>query len=137
MNWSRSTCRTQYPTLLSLAEPGQAAPAGSRSWPGARGMRPGPTVATWRRRAVPVPAAAAWARARRRSGLPGQDDLVPDPAGEVEPVALVHPGGGVADVGVQRVPVPGGLLGPVGPGDHAERASHAGTGAGRPGHGRP
>jgi len=37
------------PHALSLAEPGQAGPAGSRSWPWARGICRGPTVTTWRR----------------------------------------------------------------------------------------
>ena len=42
----------------------------------------------------------------------------------------------VTDVGVQRVPVPGHLLGAVGPGDRAERAGNTGGGRGA-GHRRP
>src|SRR6185312_511322 len=43
------------------------------------------------------------------AGAPGGGDFVPHPAGEVQAVALGLPGSGVADVGVQRVPVEGGL----------------------------
>ena len=56
---------------------------------------------------------------------------MPQPAGRVQAVALVLPGGGVAGEGVQRVPVEGGLDRAVGSLDGAEGARDPGCG-GRP-----
>ena len=73
-------------------------------------------------------ASAAAGRGRRlgRSGRrPGHGHFMPHPTGRVEPVALVLSGSGVGDIGVQRVPVVGGLLRAVGAGDRAQRAHHA------------
>src|SRR6516165_11291732 len=67
----------------------------------------------------------------------GDDDYLPEPAVEVEVVPLVLAGTAVRHVGVQRVPVPGHLLGAVGPGGRAEGAGDA-RGVGRSaGHRRP
>src|SRR5215470_9019117 len=63
--------------------------------------------------------------------------LVPEPAVEVEVVAEGLAGDGVADIGVQRVPVVGGLGGAVGPLDRAERADDARACRGGPGRRRP
>src|SRR6516164_4061503 len=60
----------------------------------------------------------------------GDDDYLPEPAVEVEVVPLVLAGTAVRHVGVQRVPVPGHLLGAVGPGGRAEAARDA-RGVGR------
>src|SRR6266702_7342549 len=60
-----------------------------------------------------------------RCASPGDRHLVPQAAVEVEVVALGLAGGGVADVGVQRVPVGGELTGATGPGDRADPARKA------------
>ena len=49
----------------------------------------------------------------------------------VQIVALGLAGGGVGHVGVQRMPVVGGLLGAAGAGDRAEAAGYAGASGGR------
>src|ERR1700759_1162077 len=67
----------------------------------------------------------------------GHCDLVPQTAVEVEVVAAGLAGGGVGDVGVQRVPVVGGLLGSAGADDRAEPARDAGTGGRLSGQRRP
>ena len=54
---------------------------------------------------------------------------MPQAAGRVQAVALGLPGGGVADEGVQRVPVEGGLDRAVGSLDGAERARDPGCGS--------
>src|SRR5215831_14704099 len=131
MNWSRSTCRTQSATpSVSPSRGPPVVPAPARAGPGnGSGPRRMPRAAVTRAgcRSVAVPAATRGrARARGRGGRARQGDHMPDPAGNVEPVALVHPGAAVADVGVQRVPVEGGLLRPVGPSDRAKLALHAG-----------
>src|SRR6266487_447296 len=66
---------------------------------------------------VPI---AAPAGAAGRCCLPGRGDFMPDAAIHVDAVALGLPRGGVGAVGVQRVPVVGGLLRAVRPGDRAE-----------------
>src|SRR5262249_59966503 len=60
--------------------------------------------------------------------------LVPEPAVEVEVVAEGLAGGGVAGVGVQRVPVVSGLGGAVGPLDRAQLAGDARACRGGPDH---
>src|SRR5690242_15248754 len=65
----------------------------------------------------------------RRGAVDGH--LPPQAAGGVDAVALVLARGLVAGEGVQRVPVVGGLLAAVGPGNGAERAGHAGAGGHR------
>src|SRR5436190_17455539 len=91
---------------------------------------------TGQREGLVTPAATA-ARGSARRGVAGQGNFLPHTAGDVQAVALVHPGGGVADVGVERVAVPGRLLGAVRSGDHGERAGYAGAGGGGPGYRRP
>jgi RNA polymerase sigma-70 factor (ECF subfamily) len=72
-------------------------------------------------RSVAVTAAAGGGlgRGTRRRSRAGDRHLVPQPAGDVEPVALVLPGAAVRGVGVERMPVVGGLCRAVRPGDGA------------------
>src|SRR5215469_17542290 len=70
-----------------------------------------------------VEQSSASGRGRRRHGY-----LVPDPARCVEAVALGLPGGSVRDVGVEGMPVVGGLDGAAGARDRAELAGDAGHG---------
>src|SRR5438477_1042254 len=86
--------------------------------------------------AVGCSAAASWWPGRGRPSL-GNTDLMPQPAVEVEVVAPGLAGSGVADVGVQRVPVVSELLRAVASLDRADPAWHAGVGRGGAGHRGP
>src|SRR3954447_2560215 len=105
--------------------------AGS-SGPGQTAPSSGP--ARWLVRSVPIADPAGGARGRR---LPGRGDFMPYAAVDVDAVAPGLARGGVGGIGVQRVPVVGGLLGAIGPGDRAERAGDALPGGRRTGHRRP
>jgi hypothetical protein len=72
-------------------------------------------------------ASASWWPVRGRSSL-GDTDLVPKSAVEVEVVASGLAGSGVADVGVQRVPVVGELFSAVGSLDRGDPAWRSGAG---------
>ena len=114
--------------------PRAAAPAGSLAVTWRARVTASSGVAGGGASSVSVPVTAAVGRSRgtgcgRRVTCDG--NVVPQPAGDVQPVALVLPGGGVPGVGVQRVPVVGGLRGAVGPGDGAELAGDAGPGGRR------
>src|SRR5580700_168902 len=122
-------------------------PSATRTSPAGRSPRSGSTVTTWppfisssfdmispvqlyvsdQRRRGPVQDLLA------PSPLPGDTHLLPKAAVQVEVVALGLAGGGVADVGVQRVPVVGELAGPAGPGDRADPAGQTGAGRGSAG----
>src|ERR1039458_8680274 len=95
--------------MTSMALPRPYAPAASP--PGRTSGRGTPRRAVDRRRSVPAPAAttAAFAAVRGGCGRAGDGHLMPHPSGEVEAVALGLPRGAVAHVGVERMPVVGGL----------------------------
>jgi hypothetical protein len=84
-------------------------------------MRPPPSLCS---RSVSVSAGGlvGRARGRRGCGCTGHGHLMPDPAGAVESVARRLAGGAVSDVGVQGMPVVGGLHGAVRPLDRAQLA---------------
>src|ERR1700730_18802911 len=69
--------------------------------------------------------------------LPGGEHFVPESAAEVEIVAAGLAGGGVADVGVQRVPVVGELVRAAGAGDRGDLARQACAGRGGAGYRGP
>src|SRR5215467_6667360 len=71
-----------------------------------------------------------------RAASAGHHGFVPHPAVQVEVVPVGLAGSAVPHVGVQRMPVPGDLLGAIGPGGRAERAGDARSGRGA-GHRRP
>src|SRR5580700_2524688 len=75
---------------------------------------------------VPVSSAGAGRVAGSR-GRAGHGHLVTDAAGDVKAVAVVLPRGGVAGVGVQRMPVVDRLGPAAGPRDRRELAGHAGA----------
>jgi hypothetical protein len=56
---------------------------------------------------------------------------MPYPAVQVQPVAIGVAGGGVSDVGIQRVPLVGRLHGAIWPGDRAELAGETTSRIGR------
>src|SRR6266487_906747 len=86
--------------------------------------------------AVGCSAAASWWPGRGRPS-PGNTDLMPESAVQVEVVAPGLAGGRIADVGVQRMPVVCELLGAVGSPDRANPARHAGAGRDGAGHRGP
>src|SRR5579862_457627 len=77
---------------------------------------------------VPIAVRPSLSRSERRDvprqlpGLAGRGYLVPQAAVQVELVAVGLSRGAVTDVGVQRVPVVGGLHRPVRAGEHGELA---------------
>src|SRR5580692_6170531 len=71
------------------------------------------------------------------ASLPGGGHVAPEAAVEVEVVAVSLAGGGVADVGVERVAVVGELAGAAGAGDGGDRAGQAAAGRGGPDDGGP
>src|ERR1700722_15193338 len=87
--------------------------------------------------AVAAGAARTGRRARSRCHAAGHGDLVPHTARGVQPVALGLAGRLVSDVGVERMPVVGGLGRAVRPRDRAERSRQARHGGRWPLYRRP
>ncbi len=111
--------RTSHPAGLL---PGQTGPGSGFAprWPRSDAARPGAPRARRIQRATGIDAASPGrgplsrhTHRRHFRRLAGRGDLVPQPAVQVEPVAVGLAAGGVADVGVQGMPVVGGLDRPV------------------------
>ena len=136
---SSARCRASADAVSSsrTRRPGRSPGRGEdrSSWCSAAGRlqlrrKPAAIASAQSVRSVPGATGTA-ALARRERGSTGGGRLMPHPAGQVKAVALGLPRSSIADVGVQRVPVVGGLLRPVGTGDHAERPGNAGASGGR------